>query len=325
MRHHVMLRGAIMHRVRRTAAALASVALAVALMTIGCQRRPPALLTASGTIEATEVAVSTPLGGRVLEVRPDEGAQVARGETLVVLDTAKLVTQHEQSEATRANVQALRAAAERSLAQADTRVVQARRSEARLAALVPQAAASQQQLDDMRSDLLAAEAARDAAAQNVLALAAREREVHAALRLIEQQRADGVITAMQPGIVLTRDVEPGETARPTQTLVTMADLARVWVRVYVPEREMARLRLGATVTVRVDAFPSRRFEGRVAWIASKAEFTPKNVQTSEARAELVFAVKITLDNTSGALALGMPAEVEFAAPLAEGPPAHAVH
>lgn len=318
-----MMQQVRMQHVREAVAALACAALTATLVTTGCQRHPPAALTASGTVEATEVAVSTPLGGRVLEVRPAEGAQVARGETLVVLDTAKLRTQREQSEATLANVQALHAAAERTLAQSQARAEQAHRSEGRLAALVPQAAATQQQLDDVRTDTRAAQAARDAAAQNVLALGARQREVRAALRLLDQQRADGVITATQPGTVLTRDVEPGETARPTQTLVTMADLARVWVRVYVPEREMARLRLGAAVPVRVDAFPARRFDGRIAWIASKAEFTPKNVQTSEARAELVFAVKITLDNADGRLAIGMPAEVEFAAPAAEVPPAHA--
>ena len=295
----------------------------VCVSTAGCSGRAPLTLTASGTLEATEVALSTPLGGRVLVVRPEEGAVVAAGETLVVLDTAKLVTQHEQSVATLAGAHASRVAAERGLEQAQARLAQARRAESRLAALVPQAAATQQQLDDVRTDVSTAIAAHDAASENVTALTAREREVDATLRLNDQQRADGVVRALAPGVVLTRDVEPGETARPTQTLLTVADLARLWVRVYVPERQMARVRLGAVVPVRIDAFPGRRFDGRIAWIAAKAEFTPKNVQTSEARAELVFAVKIALDNADRALAIGMPAEVEFEAPAAEAAPTHA--
>jgi HlyD family secretion protein len=302
---------------------VAMLAVVVAVAAGGCQRRGPAALTASGTLEATEVAVSTPLGGRVLRVPPEEGARVAAGDTLVVLDTAKLATQREQAEATLANAQAQREGAAGTARQAQARAEQVARTARRLAALVPQGAATQQQLDDARSDARAAADAHAAAAQVVVGFAAREREVRATLRLLDQQRADGIVRAHEPGTVLLRDVEPGETARPAQPLLTMADLRRLWVRVYVPEREMARVRLGAAVPVRVDAFPGRRFDGRVSWIAAKAEFTPKNVQTSEARAELVFAVKIALDNADGALAIGMPAEVEFATPAVEAPAPHA--
>jgi HlyD family secretion protein len=101
-----------------------------------------------------------------------------------------------------------------------------------------------------------------------------------------------------------------------QPLLTLADLSRLWVRVYVSEQDLGRVRLGEAAVVRVDAYPARTFTGRVSWISPKAEFTPKNVQTREARADLVYAVKVDLANPRGELKIGMPADVSFGASVA---------
>ena len=92
-------------------------------------------------------------------------------------------------------------------------------------------------------------------------------------------------------------------------MLTVTDLARPWVRVYIPEHQIGRVRVGAAASIEVDTFPDRKFDGRVSYVASQAEFTPKNVQTQEERVKLVFAVNVTADNPDGVLKPGMPADV----------------
>jgi HlyD family secretion protein len=108
--------------------------------------------------------------------------------------------------------------------------------------------------------------------------------------------------------------EPGEYVRPGAPIVAVADLAHLYVWVYVNALEQGRLRLGDKVSVHVDAHPGRAFGGRVVYVAPEAEFTPRNVQTAEDRVQLVFGVKVAVDDPDGALKVGLPADVTWARP-----------
>ncbi len=131
------------------------------------------------------------------------------------------------------------------------------------------------------------------------------------LDYIDATLANSSIYAPMNGVVLTRNLEVGEVAFPGSPILTLADLSRVWIKIYVNEPVVGLIRTGDTATIRVDTWPDRTFPGVVTFISDEPEFTPKTVQTKEERTKLVFAVKIDLDNPEGLLKPGMPADAEI--------------
>ncbi len=148
--------------------------------------------------------------------------------------------------------------------------------------------------------------------QDLAVFKAQVAQAHAALDALQQQREMMTITAPRDGTVLDLVIARGEVASPGATLLTLADLRDMSLTVYVPENRMGDVWPEQPVTVTVDSFPDRSFGGHVAYISDVAEFTPRNVATQEERENLVFAVRIRLDNQSGLLKPGMPADVTFA-------------
>jgi len=116
------------------------------------------------------------------------------------------------------------------------------------------------------------------------------------------------LTAPTSGMVMKKTVHRGEMAVAGATLMTIASLDEVTLTIYIPEDEIGRVRVGQTVEVSVDSFPGKVFQGRVSYIASEAEFTPKNVQTQKERVNMVFAVKVKIPNPAHELKPGMPAD-----------------
>jgi len=304
---------------------------------------------ASGFVEATDVRLSAKVGGRVLEMTAVEGARVTAGERLVVLETTdvelalrRVAAERDQAVARLRLLQAgarpeeiRQAEAQVSAAVADRQAAQAELDAARIEAeryerLVATRAGAEKPRDDAvaRRELAAARvhaaAGRVAAAEATLAnlrAGARAQEIAAArasIRVIdaeiarlEQNRADAVVTAPSEGIVTSRLVEPGELVAPGAPLVILVDLDRAWANVYVEEPIVPSLRLDQPATLVTDA--GDRLEGRIGFISPRAEFTPRNVQTADERARLVYRVKVLVDNRAGILKPGMPVEAEFPA------------
>jgi len=148
----------------------------------------------------------------------------------------------------------------------------------------------------------------------VAAAEAQVTEAAAAVALARARLDETRLTSPITGLVLHKNMEPGETASPGTSILTLMDPADVWLRAYVPETDVARLKIGQAASITVDAFPGRRFDGVVSEIASEAEFTPKNVQTKKERVNLVFRIKIAARNPAGLLKPGMPADAEIALP-----------
>ena len=205
--------------------------------------------------------------------------------------------------------------------QRDAAAAALRQARAALAA----AEANQRTVSVRRLDVAAAqaqvrqaEAATEGARAGLVALRQREQEVAAARAAVAQAEAalalalaardQTVLRAPLAGTVIARQLEVGDFAAPGTPILTVADLTRAYLRVFVPETAIARVRLGHPVEVRVDAFPDRVFRGRVREVASRAEFTPGNVQTREERTKLVFAVRIEVPNPDGLLKPGLPAD-----------------
>ena len=164
---------------------------------------------------------------------------------------------------------------------------------------------AQEQLDMLLSgyreeDVLAQRAAVDAAA--------------AALELAEIRLRDALLTAPQDGIVLTRAREAGAIVQAGQTVYTLSLVDPVWLRVYVDEPQLGRIKPGMAVRVRVDAVPDKEFSGRVGFISPAAEFTPKSVETMEVRTSLVYRLRVQVDDPDNVMRQGMPVTVTLVEP-----------
>jgi len=240
-------------------------------------------LVLSGTIEVTEVDIGFKTAGRIARLLAEEGHRVKKGDRLAVLDSAELRSIVEQN---RANVRSAEAEFEK-----------ARKDYDRYRTLAQDGAITSQQLDASRK-------AHDAS----LSLLDQAR---AALRTAEVRLNDLTVDAPVSGVVLSRNAEPGETVAAGVTVYTLGDLANPWVKVYVNETKLGLVRLGQKAQVSVDTFPGKVYEGEVTYIASEAEFTPKNVQTQEERVKLVFGMKVGVQNINDELKPGMPADVKI--------------
>lgn len=177
----------------------------------------------------------------------------------------------------------------------DIRMAQADRD--RAAAALEAARANAATLDLRQQDVRAGEAA--------------VREAQANVRRLETQVAELKVFAPLDATVLTKAAEEGEVVPAGKPLVLLGDLDHPWIKVYVTETEVGKVKLGAPARILVDSFPQQPFRGTVSWIADEAEFTPKNIQTKEERVNLVYAVKIMIDNAQRKLKAGMVADAEL--------------
>jgi HlyD family secretion protein len=263
----------------------------------------------SGTLEATVIDVAPLIAGRVLEARADEGDTVARGDTLIVLDTDLIRLERERAAARRTTISAQRAQARDQLRAAERRLQLAATTLERVKALAAQGSATQQRLDEATAQHDVAANEVSSAREQIAVLESQEKELSASLAVYDRQLADGVVVAPGDGTILVKNLHHGEVASPGMTALRMADLGTLELRVYLEAPDLDRVTLGQRLPVLVDAMPGEKIEGTVSWIASESEFTPKNAQTRNARAQLVYAVKLRVDNPDGRLHIGMPAEV----------------
>jgi len=276
----------------------------------GCGARRAEGFAGSGTLEATEVTVAVQTSGQILRLAKGEGDAVAAGDTLAVLDVEKLVLQRRQLLASIDEIRASRRPAAETVRQAGDNLENIEKSYRRIAALFEEGSATQQQLDDASTKHRVAGSQLESAKAQIAALDAREATVRASIALLDRQIRDGVVTAPVAGVITEKYAEAGELAPAGSAVFKIADTKRLWIKVYVSEKDLGLFALGSAAEVRVDARPEP-LAGRVTWVSSEAEFTPKNVETRDARAELVYAVKVTIDDPPGILKIGMPAEVHL--------------
>jgi HlyD family secretion protein len=291
-------------------------------------------IRASGHIEATEIRLAATVGGRLLEAPFEEGNAVAAGVVMARLEATDAEHRLDQARATAeaadAQLRLLLAGtraedlrrAEDQLAQAQAELDAARRDLDRLAGLAERGTATEKSRDDARTRKEIAERAVAAARSQVEKLVAgpRRQEIEAAraqraaaeaaVAGADQKIVDATVLSPIDGVLTTRVAEPGEVLAPGATIAMLTDLARPWLTVWIDEPNLSHVALGQSAVVTVDG-SDRSFEGKVSFISPVAEFTPKNVQTPEERAKLVFRVKIELENDEGIFKPGMPADALF--------------
>jgi HlyD family secretion protein len=314
------------------AVAALSVAAAWAGRHLGGGTTAPVSVT--GTIEATQVDVSVKITGRIVERLVKEGDKVSRGQLLVRLDDSELAADVRRQDAVLRSAQATLRDLEKgarpqeiedaraAVASTEATRTMTEREYQRTVQLFGQNLIAAQDVDRARQAYEVAQAQERSARQKLGLLlegsrpdqidAARWQVTQAESALVQAQsrlRETRVVSPID-GVVLRKNLEAGETANPGVPILTLVDPKDVWLRAYVPETEVGRLKVGDMATLRVDAFPNRVFTGRLIEIGSEAEYTPRNVQTKKERVNLVFRIKIQIDNPQGILKPGLPADAD---------------
>jgi HlyD family secretion protein len=254
-------------------------------------------LWATGTIEATKVEMSAKVTGRILSRPVKEGDVVKAGDLIARLDSL-------EQEATVKAFQAQVTQAGANLEAAKADYERAAKDWERAQRLLHDGALSAQETDSSKNAYLSTQGRLNAARADV-------QRAQAALINAEQTLANYTIYSPLGGRVLTKNLEAGEMAQPGLSIVTLVDIQNPWVRVYVPEEDMGKVKYQGQAMVYVDAFPKREFAGTITEISEQAEFTPKNIQTKKERVNLVFGVKVAIENKEELLKPGMPADVKF--------------
>jgi HlyD family secretion protein len=298
-------------------------------------------LAASGTVEATDADLGFQAAGRVLEIRAQEGDEVTAGSELARLDTreleAGLTAAEAQLEAARARLVELErgarpqelATAEAAVRSAEQRAEEARREAERSRTLFAGGAISRQALDRAETALDVGMAVLDQAreqlelvvegprVESIRAQRAAVAQAQANVERAEAMLANAVVEAPFDGVITVRHREPGEAVTPGAPVLTLLDPEDRWVRIYIREDLIGRVRLGMAAEIVSDTYPDRTYRGEVVFIGSEAEFTPRNVQTQEERTRLVYAVKVRITgDPSFELKPGIPADVTLLGPEA---------
>lgn len=275
---------------------------------MGCSKQPDTFISGSGVIEAREVVVGARLPGEILELPLREGDRINQGDLIARTDVAKLKVQLEQLTAGLTEAEFTIKSASSLVDQAQVQLAVTQKAFDRAKTLLEKGSITESKYDEVKAAYEVAREQRVGALARLEAGRAKELQVKEGVRLLELQIADGQITAPLAGTVLVRYAEPGELAVPGKPLVKLADLTQVWVKVYVSSQDLAHIRLLQSAKIKIDGV-SGESSGTVVHIAEQAEFTPRNVQTSDARAALVYAVKVEMPNPDGRYKIGMPVDV----------------
>ena len=313
--------------------ALLGIALVLTLVACGKDEKDPNLLTASGHVEATDIHISTKIGGRLEAFGPEEGDTIRPGEELARIETTDVDLAIQQARADLGGTTAdlrLRLAGSRKedVAAAAAQVTRAKadldgaqKDLDRMQALLDRGSGTPKSRDDARTrrDVAAAQVKSNQETLARLKNGSRPEEIEAArarvaasearIAQLEQQRKDTTVLAPVAGVITEKVAHAGELVQPGSPLCVITKLADAWITVYIGEPDLGRVRIGQEAEVVTDDGQTRK--GRISYVSSKAEFTPRNVQTRDERVKLVYKVKVSLDNQDGLFKPGMPAEARF--------------
>lgn len=306
--------------VKKLAPPLILVAVVVATIWYQLDKRRPKDLVLSGTVEARTVMVGPLYGGRVAKVLVDEGSVVKKDQVLAILESDPIDDQIAEQRSLIAAARASLLRTERGprseeIERAATLYAGYERERQRFAELYRQGVVSKQDYD---AKTVAARVALQelrilqsgSRSEDIAAARAELQRQERRLATLETQRADSNIVSSVDGVVQSFALRPGDIVAAGQGVVEILENDQLWVRVFVPETLLGLVQLGTPATIRVDTFPSKTYRGTVSQISSQAEYTPRNVQTRDQRADQLFGVRITIDRTPD-LKSGMAAEVDL--------------
>ena len=283
--------------------------LSVILISFACGRDSE-IYDASGSFEATEIIVSSEVGGKILEMNIEEGDSVKGGAVLGQIDTVQLWLKKRQILATVRALEARRPELRKQIAAIEEQISVQTREKERIERLLKAGAATGKQLDDVNASISILTKQLDAQRSSLANTSGGLTEDASALMIQADQLDDQLkrsrITSPITGTILTKYAEAGEVTGAGKPLFKIADMDRMILKAYITSDILTQVKQGQSVKVYADFGEegSREYEGKIVWVSDKAEFTPKTIQTKDERANLVYAVKIAVKN-DGYLKIGM--------------------
>ncbi len=286
----------------------------------------------SGNIEAIEADLGFKISGKIISRNFEEGDWVEKGKILAKLDDEDLRRRQEVDRATLMSAQArlsklLAGSRPEEIKQAEAELNQAKFDMEnkqiqyeRMKSLYERKVVPKEAFDNADANFKVAKATMEKAAENYKLVKEGPRkediedaraqvdQARASLRLTETQLGYTVLYAPFSGVVLVRSAEVGEVVNPGTAVLTLGDLRNVWLKAYIPEPDLGKVKWGQEVIVTTDLSPKKEYKGRISFISSQAEFTPKNIQTEKERVTLVYRIKVDLPNPDHELKPGMPAD-----------------
>ena len=271
---------------------------------------------AAGTFEATEITVSSEVMGKITNFDLVEGQEVAENQVVGAIDSVQLYLKKQQLIAGRKALTNRKPDMRKQLAAVEQQIETAKTEKKRVVNLLQANAVNQKQLDDVNAQIAVLEK-QQAALKSTLeltnnSLSGEEEAMQLQIKQLEDQLQKCRIVSPIAGTVLTKYAEMGELASPGKALFKVADTKNIILRAYISSAQLTQLKIGQKVQVFSDLGEkdSKQYEGTISLIASKAEFTPKTIQTRDERANLVYAVKIAVKN-DGLLKIGMYGNVKL--------------
>lgn len=269
---------------------------------------PDGFLYGNGHIEGTEVRVASEVTGRVLESRLVEGKAVTAGDLLARVDDSDLRIQLRQSQAEKADLDQVQSRQQEQLGPARHHLSTAQADLVRYRSLKETGAASQQRQDQAENAFQDAQRQVTALEGQISATEALLDVVRQRIDLAQSQIAKTEIKAPINGVTLAKAIEAGEFAAPGKTVAVLVDLQTLELKVFIPEADIGKIKLGTAARVKTSAFPDRFYEARISRVDQQAQFTPRDIHMPEERVRMVFGVTLELANPTGELKPGMPAD-----------------
>ena len=286
--------------------------IAVSLLAIACSKE--AEFDAQGTFEATEVVVSSEATGRILNFDIEEGMTIVANQAVGTIDSLQLHLQRKQLIAQQSALLTSRPDVKKQVASLREQIVKQKSELRRVENMLSDGAATQKQKDDIEAQIKILEGQLEATLstldKNTSTINDNSVALEAQIAALDDRISKCSILSPVGGTVLVKYAEAGELASVGKPLMKIADLKNIYLRAYFTSDQLANIKLGDEVKVVADFGGEERYDytGRVAWISSESEFTPKTIQTKDSRANLVYAVKIAVEN-DGRLKIGLAGEV----------------
>ena len=262
----------------------------------------------SGLLEVNEALVSSEVAGRVVKLLFDEGSPVESGDTLLMVDDSRLKLELASATAGRKVVHSRLETTRLQLEQAQETERFLATERHRIDELLKTGTATQRQFDEIFHKQQQASIATRQAAANITSIESELDKINADIARIDRAIKDCYPTSPLAGTVTEKYIDLGELLSPGKAIAQISRLDTLWVKVYLPSGQFADVKIGDAASVSTEA-GGNEYAGKVVWTSEEAEFTPKNVQTEKSRANLVYAVKVVVENTDGSLKIGMPVYV----------------
>lgn len=337
----------INHKTKRILTFL--IVISIATIFAGCNKKDENIETFSGTVEAREINVNAEVGGKIADIAITEGSRVKQGQLICKIDSTLQALQVQQAEAAltaarEKSKETKKGSREEQIAQAEAAVKQfssmeegarlsmnnAKDNLDRVQKLFQEGGSTSQQLTDAESKYEIAKAQlasytaqknsaieqlrllKNGSTQETINIAdAGVTQAQAAYLTAKAQMEKTLLKSSVSGVVDSVNFNRGEYISPGSAVATIIDTKDMWINVYVPEKELPKIKLGQRAKINIDAYPDKQVHGMVEFISSKAEFTPKNLQTKEERVNMVFAVKVKITDGLNLVRPGLPADVEI--------------